>query len=221
MTGGLWQLALAVAVFLASHSAATRPAFRARAEALLGRVGFTLAYSALSLLLLAWAIAAYGNAPTVVLWPQAPWMRWVPALAMLPACLLLAIGMTTPNPFSIGPGGRGFAPERPGVLRLTRHPVLWGLAFWAGAHILPNGDVAALLLFVPLLLLALAGPRLLESKRRRTLGEAEFSRLTALTDRPSAAMLSEIGWRRVLAGLALYVALVALHQPVIGVSPAP
>lgn len=33
------------------------------------------------------------------------------------------------------------------IKRLTRHPMLWGLAIWALAHLLANGDRAALLLF--------------------------------------------------------------------------
>lgn len=208
-----------MAVFLGSHSLTNLPAVRRPAERLLGRGGYTAAYSVLSLLLLAWMIAAYIAAPTIVLWDQQPWMRWVPALAMVVACQLWAVGMSTPNPFSIGPGGRGFDPARPGILRLTRHPVLWGLTLWAAAHVVPNGDAAALLLFVPLLALALGGPAMLERKRRRSL--PDFDRLAALTNRPSAAMLAEIGWKRPLAGLVLYAALLHLHPLVIGVSPLP
>lgn len=213
-------LVLAVAIFLVSHSLTNRPGLRRPIEARLGRVGFTIAYSILSLALLAWVIAAYIAAPMVPVWDQARWMRWVPALAMIPACVLLAAGMSTPNPFSIGPGGRGFDPARPGILRLTRHPVLWGLALWAGAHIVPNGDAAALLVFVPLLALALAGPNLLDRKRKREMGE-RWEVLAAATARPTRAMLREMGVVRVLAGLALYGALVALHPMVIGASPAP
>lgn len=218
--GGLWHLALAVAVFLISHSLTNRPGFRVRAEAMLGgRTGFTIAYSLVSLALLAWIIAAYAAAPTLMVWGQAPWMRWVPVLAMAPACLLLVGGLATPNPFSIGPGGKGFDSAHPGLLRLTRHPMLWGLALWAGAHIIPNGDVAALMVFVPLLLLALAGPTVLDRKRRRTL--PNWDRLAAVTGRPRWAMLREIGPWRVIFALLAYQALLLAHEPVIGVSPLP
>lgn len=217
---GLWHLALAVAIFLFSHSLTNRPGFRARAEAVMGgKTGFTIAYSLLSLVLLAWIIAAYAAAPTLVLWGQQPWMRWVPVLAMGPACLLLVVGMASPNPFSIGPGGKGFDPARPGMLRLTRHPMLWGLALWAGAHIIPNGDVAALMVFVPLLALALAGPAVLDRKRRRSL--PDWDRLAAATNRPSWSMLREIGPWRVIFAMLFYKALLLAHEPVIGVSPLP
>ncbi len=223
MTGGLWRLGLAVAVFLASHSLLARPALRRPAEAALGPAGFAAAYSLLSLLLLAWVVAAVLAAPVVVLWPQAAWMRWVPLLAMPWACLLAAAGLTSANPFSIGPGGRGYDPARPGILRLTRHPVLWALALWAGAHVVPNGHLAALLLFVPLLALALAGPRLLDARRRVSLGPAEWHRLAAATLRPVdwPALRREVGWLRIAAGLGLTAVLIGLHPLVIGVSPLP
>lgn len=216
------ELVLAVALFLASHRLTNRPAFRAWAEARLGgRRGFTIAYSVLSLLLLAWMVLAYRDAPMVVLWGQQPWMRWLPPLVMPLACILAVAGLTTANPFSIGPGARGYDPARPGILRLTRHPVLWAAALWAGAHMVPNGDAAALVLFAPLLVLALAGPMLLDRKRRDSLGFEEWSRLAALTERPGMALVRETGWRRILGGLALYAALLALHLPVIGAWPLP
>lgn len=216
------ELVLAVALFLASHRLTNRPGFRAWAEARLGgRRGFTIAYSIVSLLLLAWMIAATRDAPMVMLWGQQPWMRWLPPLVMPLACILAVAGLATPNPFSIGPGATGYDPARPGILRLTRHPVLWAAALWAGAHIVPNGDVAALVLFGPMLALALAGPMLLDRKRRESLGFEQWTRLAALTGRPDMAMVRETGWGRILGGLALYAALLALHLPVIGAWPLP
>lgn len=221
MTGGLWQLVVVVAVFLASHSLTNRPGFRRRAEAALGGSrGFTIAYSVVSLLLLAWMIAAYIDAPTVVLWTQEPWMRWVPGLAMPLVSVLAVAGLTTPNPFSIGPGGRRYDPVHPGFLRLTRHPILWAAGLWAGAHMIPNGDVAAQILFAPLLLLAVAGPAMLDRKRRRALGFEQWSRLADIPRDPLAT-LREMGWKRIVGGLVLYAALLHAHQPVIGVSPLP
>ena len=221
MTGGLGHLVLAVAVFLGSHSLTNRPGFRRRAEAALGGSrGFTIAYSILSLLLLAWMIAAYVAAPMVLLWGQEPWMRWVPPLVMPAVCVLAVAGLSTPNPFSIGPGARGYDPARPGILRLTRHPILWAAGLWATAHMVPNGDVGALILFAPLLLLAVLGPMMLDRKRRRVLGFEEWSRLADFARDPVVGV-REMGWKRLLGGLALYAALFLLHQPVIGASPWP
>lgn len=217
LTGTIWHLVLAEVIFLASHSLTNRPGIR---RMLGGGRAFTIAYSILSLLLLTWMIAAFRDAPTIVLWDQARWMRWVPNLVMPLVCVLAVAGLSTPNPFSIGPDKRGYAPARPGILRLTRHPVLWAASLWAGAHIFPNGDVAAAILFAPLLLLGVAGPRMLDRKRRRDLGYEEWSRLAAF-DRDWLTGLRETGWKRIIGGLLLYAALVHLHEAVIGVSPWP
>ncbi len=222
-TGSFGHLVFALVVFLAAHSAFTQPPLRRHVEARCGKIGFQLGYSLLSAVLLAWVVAAALDSPTVVLWEQQPWMRWAPSLAMPVACVLWVAGLTTPNPFSIGPGNRGFDPAHPGVLRLTRHPVVWGLALWSGGHVIPNGHLAGLVLFVPLLILSLLGPRILDGRRRRSLGEAEWRWLAAATAGPVAwgAMMAELGPWRPLGGLALVLALMALHPLVIGLSPIP
>lgn len=214
------ELALAVLAFLGSHILVASPGLRRPAEARLGRVGFALLYSALSVALLAWAVAAYRAAPVMLLWEQHDWMRWVPPVVMFPASILLAGGILTPNPFSVGPGAKGFDPARPGLLRLTRHPVLWGLGLWAGAHMVANGDLGALILFGPLFLLALVGPKLLDARRRASLGVAEWARLAGNTKWLASAILAEAGWR-LAAGPVLYLLLVLLHEPVIGIAPLP
>lgn len=220
MSETLWPLAAAMAAFLATHALPARPGLRARGIRLFGNVGYHLAYSALSVAVTVVLAFAFAAAPHVPVWDQEPWMRWVPLVAMLPASLLLVAGATTPNPFSLGPGRRGFNVGKPGVLRLTRHPLLWALVLWAGAHIVPNGEARSLILFVPLLCLALIGPWLMERKRRRDLGD-EFDLLARHTSRPSWWAIAEIGWKRLLGGVLLYVALLHLHAPVIGVSPLP
>jgi uncharacterized membrane protein len=222
-TGGLGHVGLAVGIFLVSHSLTTLPAFRRPAERLLGKAGFTIAYSVLSLLLLTWAVAATLAAPYVPLWERQAWMHWVPPLVMPFACVLAMCGMTSANPFSIGPGAAGFDPARPGILRLTRHPVLVATSLWAAAHIVANGSVAALMLFGPLLALALVGPRLLDTKRRRTLGKEEWDRLAVATSgHPQwSALLREVGMGRIAAGLALYALLIPAHAVFINIWPIP
>ena len=110
--------------------------------------GFTLAYSALSLAVLTWVIGAAGRAPYVPLWQWAPWQNHVVLVVMALVCLLLALSIGRPNPFSFG-GARNqdFDPHVPGIIRLHRHPLLLALGLWAFAHTLPNGDLAHVILF--------------------------------------------------------------------------
>jgi uncharacterized membrane protein len=104
---------------------------------------------------------------------------------------------------------------------------MWGVALWALAHIVPNGDAAAVVLFGTLAVLALLGTLLIDHKLRARRG-AQWQRFAALTSNlPFAAILAgrqhlvlaEIGWRRIGIALALYVALLALHPWLFGLSP--
>lgn len=220
MTGTLGHLAAALAVFMLSHLIPGLPPLRRAAMRVLGRPGYFFGYGILSLAILAWVVAAYAAAPYVEVWPPSPVRALVPLLAMPFATVLVVAGMTTPNPFSLGPGGRGYDPARPGILRLTRHPVLWGVTVWTVAHIAPNGDVAALLLFGLLLGLCIFGLPLAELRSRRGLGPA-WAELAANTGRPATLRLAEVGWGRIAAGLGLYGLLILLHPLVLGVPALP
>jgi uncharacterized membrane protein len=104
---------------------------------------------------------------------------------------------------------------------------MWGVGLWALAHILPNGTLAAVLLFGALAALALIGTRLIDHKFAARRG-AQWQRLAAVSSNiPFAAIASgrqrfvftEIGWARVGAALVLYVVLLAVHPWLFGVSP--
>ncbi|MBL6934999.1 MAG: NnrU family protein [Alphaproteobacteria bacterium] len=227
------ELILAAAFMLASHVGLSSTAARARLTGLLGRRGFLALYSVISLGALVWMITAYGNAPFVEVWPQAAWTRWVPLLLMPLACVLWVAGVsgagTTISSDGALPTGDERGEEITGILKVTRHPVMWGFILWAGAHIPPNGDVAGLVLFGAFLALALAGPWLIDAKRARLHGPdwERFARATSAV--PFAAIaagrarvtLSEIGWSKIAGGLALYGVLLAGHEWGIGVTPYP
>ena len=183
----------------------------------------------MSVLVLAWLIVAAGRAPHVPLWGWAPWQAWVPFLVMLPACLLVACAIGAPNPLSFGGRAERFDPARPGITGLARHPLLWALVLWAGAHMVPNGDLAHVLLFGSFAGFAALGMRMLDRRRQRLWGAevwADRARATSLV--PGTALLSG-RWRpaggppvlRLAAGLALYGLLLWLHPPVIGAIPWP
>lgn len=231
LTGGWWQPALALALFLLAHRWPTRPAVRGALVARLGEAGFTVLYSLLSLVLLAWLLAATLAAPVVVLWYYAPWQPWVTVLTMLPVCLLVAAAVAAPNPLSFGGAGdESFDPAAPGVAGFCRHPLLLALALWAGAHIVPNGELATLLLFLPLAAFSLYGMGLLDRRRRKVLGDARWHALAANTSRlPGAALLAgrwrprwqRLPWARLLLGVAAYGLLLIAHPWVIGVPALP
>lgn len=216
------EFGLALAAFYLSHLLPARPAWRGRLVAALGARGFGIAYSALSLALLYWLILAAGRAPRVPLW-WIPGANHLPLIAMLPVCLIAALALGRSNPFSFGGGPGAFDPADPGIVAWLRHPLPAALMLWSGAHLLANGDLAHVLMFGGFFALAAAAPWALDRRKRRQMG-AEWDRLrAALRARPRPAP-----WRllaahpgRTAAGLALYLALILLHPPLIGADPLP
>ncbi|MGO9171923.1 MAG: NnrU family protein [Rhodomicrobium sp.] len=228
---GWAEFAAALGAFLASHIMPARPAIRRSLRARLGGTAFTVLYSAVSLALLVWLIAAAGYAPRIELWSFEPWQRWVPNIVMPFACLLVAFGIAAPDPFSIaGRAGAGFDPKRPGIAGITRHPLLWAITLWAAAHLVPNGDLAHVILFGMFAAFGIAGMFALDARKRREWGSELWEQRTAATSLvPFAAVLSgrfrgaglRTDPRHLIAALALYLALISLHPLVIGVSPLP
>ena len=221
------EFALAMGLFMVSHRLPAWIGVKDRLTASLGARGYTLAFSAGSLLLRWWVSAAAGRAPVVPLWDQALWHRWAVNLTMPLTVALAAFGVAAPNPFAFEGRATGFDPARPGTGGRARQPLLWALTLWAGAHLLANGDLAHVLLFGPFLLLALLGMPVVEARRRRAVGPAEWQRLTAATSLLPLQALLQGRWRprrpppllRLGVALVGWAALWHLHAPVIGVLP--
>lgn len=224
------ELVAAVLVFLATHAVPALRPVRAALTRRLGERPYLILYSLVSLAALFWLGAAYADAPYIEVWPFEPWARWVPVLVMPFACVLLVAALSSANPYSIAIGNRPFDPDSPGIVSATRHPLFWAFALWAGAHLVPNGDVASIILFGLLLILSLVGPPGLDAKRRAQWGEDVWRQRTQATSNlPFAAVLggrtrldlAGIGVWRVITGLALYGLLWSAHGWLIGVSPTP
>lgn len=231
-------LLTAAVAFVGSHLVLAAPRTRAGLVKRFGEQQFLILYSAVALLTLIVFIITYREAPYVELWPPMGALRLVPAVVMPFVALLIICGLSQRNPTAVNqsfdPTGRDPAP---GILKVTRHPVLWGIGLWAIAHLAANGDVAALIFFGAFAFLALFGTTQIEAKRRAREpdGFARFAEITSNV--PLAALLStrtrnfwktaysvdplksvwgEIGLWRVTAALALYVSLVVLHPWITG-----
>lgn len=216
------ELLAALAVFLIFHALpAVRP-LRARLAAAMGERPYIFVFSLVSLALAVWLGIAYAHAPYIELWAYHPPLKWL-ALATMPvSCLLIAIGLSSRNPFSLGAGVRGFDPARPGVTALIRHPAIWGLAIWSAVHIPINGDAASVIMFGFLTLLSAAGALSISARRRRQIGDTAWLELHAeIAKTPKIEALRQIGAGRFIAGIALYVAMVLAHETIIGVTPLP
>lgn len=212
----------ALIVFLLSHAIPARPAVRGWLIGTLGRPGYFLSYSVLSLVVLTWLFVAAANAPYVEIIPPIALFRWVPLLTMPVVCWLAVAGLSVKNPFSFGGlGPRPFNPDNPGILRTTRHPILAALMLWALAHLLANGSLSHVILFGLFAGFAAMGMALIDRRNAREMG-AEWSRLSRNTARLS--LRTPRPWPRLwvwLASAAAYAFLLHLHASVIGLSPLP
>ena len=213
------EFALAFALFLAAHVAPAATGLRAAAVARVGRRAWVIGYSALSTGLLVWLVSAAVRAPYVELWAPGRALALVPFAAMPLACVLLAAGAGRANPLSVSFRGGPADAARPGVLAITRHPILWAFALWGGSHAAANGDLVSVALFGGFAVFALVGMRGLERRARRRGETAGF----ALAQGPLGARLRRAAsWRlagEAALGLVLFLVLLALHGPAVGVDP--
>ena len=166
------SLLLAAFFFVGIHVFVSGTSLRAAIVEKTGEPVYQTAFSLVSLLGLIWLGVAYAAAEPAALWEPAAWLRPVTHLLTLIGFLFVAIGVATPSPTAVG--GEAALSEgvtASGILRITRHPFLWGVALWAVAHLLVSAELASLVFFGSLLLLALVGPPSIDAKRKRMFGE--------------------------------------------------
>ena len=222
------HLSLATVAFLATHYVASTPLRGALVESL-GEQPYLGAYSLVSFVTLGWMIYAYLYAPFMPLW-QVPGLKLWPLFVMPFALILLACGVMGRNPTLVRQE-RALKSEQParGILRVTRHPMMWGIALWAAVHLLARGDAASLIFFGGFLVLALSGTVLIDVRKAHTLGLGEdWKRFADVTSNlPFRAIVEgrnrfrpgEIGWTKILTGLVLYAVFFALHPYLFGARP--
>jgi uncharacterized membrane protein len=228
------NLIAAAAVFVLIHLLISGTRVR---DALVLRIGagpYMGLFSLASAVVLVWLGFAFGDARVSpvneALWSITPATRHIQLLLQLVAVLFIVVGLTTPNPTSVRQEG---ALDRPdvvrGMLRVTRHPFLWGVAIWALGHLLVNGEAASLVLFGSMLALAMFGTASIDAKRKRVLGMKWDAFAVQTSNVPFLAIaqgrqrlaLGEIGWWRIVLGVAIWAALLWGHPYITGVAALP
>ncbi|MHB9878937.1 NnrU family protein [Pacificimonas sp. ICDLI1SI03] len=210
------ELIVAMALFVGTHFLMSHP-LRARLVRSLGTNGFLGAYSLISIGLFVWAILTYGKAP------DAPplWFVYFPTviaahILMWLASILFIGSFLVRNPALVGAEGTLSRVEGPkGVLRITRHPMMWSFALWAVAHIAVLATPATIVLAGGVGFLALVGAWAQDQKKRALIGEAwaAYTAHTTYWPRPRWPGLAAIA-----AGTLLYIFLVWLHPLAFGAS---
>lgn len=221
---------LAMGAFLCSHFVPRLWGLREKLIARLGRRLYFSAYGVLSLVLLTWVIIAAGRAPFVEIWPQQPWMRWLPNLAVPLAFVLASCGMGVANANTLGGArSKSFDPHDPGFTAISRHPLLMALLLWALAHLVANGDLAHVILFGSFAVFPLVAMWRFDKKTMQ-LASSSASSLLGQSSWFSFAPLLSTDWRRnnrrhlglrAGVGILLWIAALLLHETLIGVWPFP
>jgi uncharacterized membrane protein/mono/diheme cytochrome c family protein len=216
--------------FVGLHLLLSSAKVRRRLVTKLGAKRFAALYSVCAVIGLVGMILSFRNAPYVEVWLPPRELRWVPVLIMPIVVLLMIAGFSTKSATTVGSADAARGPDAArGIFTITRHPALWGFALWAGAHLCANGELRAILVFLPILVLAVAGMLHIDRRRAAELGDVweRYREKTSLV--PFAAILRRknrldlrgIGIVRVLAAAFVYVAILHMHALVIGASPMP
>jgi uncharacterized membrane protein len=226
------MLIAAAAAFLAIHLLVSGTRLRDGIAAAIGEGPYLGVFSLASLAILVWLVIAYNHAQRdndPLLYNAGNGVRHlgIPVIAL--AFLLGVQGLLLRNPTSVGMGTATDTSGVRGVLRITRHPFLWGVALWSGFHLLANGDEASVIFFGTFFVLALTGAALIDAKRRRKLGASWNAFAQATSNVPFAAAIAGrnrikfgelFGWRFWVAAL-LFTAILFFHPRLFGVSPFP
>ena len=219
-------ISLAAAFWIGLHLVVAGP-IRARLVGMLGERPFRGIFSLLSIAGLVWFVFAYRAAPWTPLWPTIPALGFLAFVLVFLAFFLIVVGSGPMNPTTAMPF-RMIGDKLPvyGITRVTRHPRLCGVCLWGIAHVLVNGNLAALIMFGAVLLTAANGMVSIDRKRRQALGRL-WDEFAAQTSRlPFAAILAgrtrfEISefraWQIALA-LLLFAGVIWLHG-IVGPSP--
>lgn len=227
------NLIAAAAFFVLLHLLVSGTRLRDALTGWIGQGAYMGLFSLTSVAGLTWLGFAFAQArgeQATAFWTVGDASRHVQVVLQLLAMLLIVPGLTTPNPTSVRQEG---VLERPdavkGMVRITRHPFLWGVAVWAFGHLVVNGEPAALVLFGAMLALALFGTVSIDAKRRRALGPVYDTFTNQTSNVPFAAILAgrqtlnlaEIGAWRILAAVAVWAGLALGHPHLFGVAALP
>jgi uncharacterized membrane protein len=222
------SLIAASAFFLLIHFGVSGTRLRDGLVTLMREGPYRGAFALASLIGLVWMSRAYARAPAIELWAPLPGIRPLALLLVFTAFLFVVIGLATASPTRVGMESK-LAQDTDlarGVVRITRHPFLWGVALWAFVHLVANGDLASMIFFGSLLVLALGGTASIDAKRRRSFGDAWHRFAGATSNIPFAAIASgrnrlgpalrEIGLLRPAIAIAAYAVFLVLHGRLFG-----
>jgi uncharacterized membrane protein len=222
-------LGAAALLFISLHLLVSGTRLRDAITGAIGEKPYTGLFALASLGAIIWLCMAFNSADLLpantVLFDAGAVFRSLGIAVMLLAFLLIVPGVTRGNPSSAGQEKASVN----GVLRITRHPFLWGVMLWSGFHLIAAGTLAAAIFFAAFFLVAGIGTRAIDGKVKRK-RPADWAAMSAVTSNiPFAAIIAGktrfvareyFDWRFGLA-LVLFAAFAWFHTAIFGVPAFP
>ena len=209
----LGNLLAASIAFVGTHFALSHP-LRAPLVQVLGERAFTGVYSLVGLATFGWMVWAFVGTPQgTPLWDGSGTAIWAVASLLTVVALALFVGSLRGNPALPDPrAGQDLASKQPAhVFRVTRHPMMWGFAIWALAHILVSPTGRTLVLAGAIGLLALVGAHLQDRKKQILMGDGWRAWESKTSYWPRLNALPSIGMGLWAIAIALWLAITWAH----------
>jgi len=227
------MLIAAAAAFLGIHFAVSGTRMRDAIVSTIGERVYLGLFSLASIVTLFWLVASYNAAEASPanrpLYDLGRGVRDSAILFVGFAFFLGVQGLLIRNPTAVGQQSSIGDVATTGVLRITRHPFLWGATVWAAVHALANGDLASVIFFGALFVLSFFGTFSIDAKRKRKSADAWDKFASKTSNVPFAAIIAgrnvlpvrEIfGWRFLIAAVLFVIVLVG-HSRIFHASPFP
>ncbi len=176
-----------------------------------------------------WLFIAFWGAEHSGPWfVTSPAVRGVSAGGMLVAFWFLAAALVHRPPVLLTAEQALARPDAiTGVLRITRHPLLWAVVLWSAIHMLNNADPAGLSLFGYFLVLAGLGTLPVDRRRARLIEPSRWQKILEETSNiPFAAVfqgrqsfalaIKETGWPVFVTALAAWSFVISFHENFFG-----
>lgn len=161
-------LLLSAIAFVGTHFLLSHP-LRAPLIRAAGEGPFRGIYSVVALVtfgLMVYYYRAIGREPP--LWDSGQ-AGWIVGTLLMWLASILFVGSFFKNPSLVGAPGPSGGPT--GVLRITRHPMMWSFALWAAVHLMIIAMPKALVFDAAIIILAIGGAAAQDSKKARLMGE--------------------------------------------------
>jgi uncharacterized membrane protein len=162
-------LLLSSIAFVGTHFLLSHP-LRGPLVRTMGEGPFRGVYSMVALITLGLMVFFYHaiGRETYLMW-NAGDAGWIIGTILMWLAAILFVGSFLGNPALVGaPGPRG-GPS--GVLRITRHPMMWSFAIWAAVHMMIIAQFKTVVFDSAIIILALVGAYMQDRKKAGPMGE--------------------------------------------------